>query len=298
MLMTLPVDNSSLYRSAHGYQEVVAHYDRALQGIGLPYEARYAETSFGPTHAVISGNGRGKPLVLWHGLNANAVTWASWFPALAPAYRIYAIDTIGGLGKSAPNRPAGKGLAYGRWAVEALDGLGLNRANMIGASNGGWLILKLAGVAPDRIGSAVLMSSAGLQSLRMGLVLRLLPRVLFKPPAEAARQLLALLSPPDLPPDPFYLEFFELIMSSGFRAEPNAPRVGDKEIRRLAAPTYLLMGQYERSFNPYKAAERGLHLLPNLISAEIVPGVGHSMVHRQPGWVTARVTRFLERHAV
>jgi pimeloyl-ACP methyl ester carboxylesterase len=101
-----------------------------------------------------------------------------------------------------------------------------------------------------------------------------------------------------LPPDPFFLEFFELIVRSGFRSEQMALGLTDEEIGQLAAPACLLMGQYEVSFNPYKAIERGLSLLPNVITAEIVPGVGHAMVHRQPDWVIAQVASFLEKHAV
>ncbi len=295
--MVTPPDNSSLYRSADGYQKAVAHYDTTLQKLGIPYETKYVETRFGPTHTVISGNEKGRPIALWHGLNANSTNWADWIPALAPTYRVYAIDIIGGMGKSAPSRPSKTGADYGQWATEALEGLGLKRANMIGASNGGWLIGKLGSMAPQMIGCAVLMSSAGLMPHSMRLVLRMLPRVLFKPPAEAARGLLDLLSPPDSPPDPFFLEFFELTISSRFRSEQNPPVLSDVEFKRLTAPTYLLMGQHEVSFNPYQAIERGLRLLPNVITAEIVPGVGHSMVHRQPDWVIARVIRFLEGYA-
>jgi pimeloyl-ACP methyl ester carboxylesterase len=295
--MVTPPDNSALYRSAEGYQSVVAHYDATLQGMGVPYETRYVETRYGPTHVVISGHELGKLVVLWHGLNANAATWANWIPALAPTYRIFAVDTIGGMGKSAPSRLAKGGPAYGQWAAEALEGLGLTRANMIGTSNGGWLILKLGSVAPGMIGSAVLISSAGFLSISMATVLRMIPRSLFKPPEEIARGLLDLLSPPDAPPDPLFLAFFELIIKSGFRSEQMAPALEDREIGRLAAPTYLLMGQYERSFDPYKAIARGLDLLPNVIAAEIVPGVGHAMVHRQPDWVISRVIGFLESYA-
>jgi pimeloyl-ACP methyl ester carboxylesterase len=263
----------------------------------VPYESVYVDTRFGPTHAIVSGQEQGKPVTLWHGLNANAATWATWIPALAPIYRVYAIDTIGGMGKSAPSRLAKGGPAYGQWAAETLEGLGLQRANMVGASNGGWLILKLSSVAPGMIGSAVLMSSAGFMSTDLKMVVRMIPRSLFKPPEEIARGLLEMLSPPDSTPDSFFLEFFELIVVSGFRSEQMAPALSEGEIKHLTAPTYLLMGQYEASFNPYKAIERGLALLPNVIAAEIVPGVGHAMVHRQPDWVIARVTSFLKRHA-
>ena len=49
--------------------------------------------------------------------------------------------------------------------------------------------------------------------------------------------------------------------------------------------------------NPHKVIERGVELLPNVVIAEIVPGVGHSMIHRQPDWVISRVLNFLERYA-
>jgi pimeloyl-ACP methyl ester carboxylesterase len=295
--MVTPPDNVSLYRSPDGYQRVMAHYDAAFETMGIPFEARYVETSLGPAHAVISGNEEGKPVVLWHGQNANAASWASWIPSLAPAYHVYAIDVIGAMGKSAPSRPAKKGAAYGEWAAEALEAFGVGQANMIGASQGGWLIGKLGSVAPDRVGTAVLMSSAGFLPLSMMEILRLLPRVLFKPTEEAAKEMLATVSAPDVPSDPFFLELFELMMRY-FRSEAIVPVLSDAELQGLNAPTYLLMGQYESSFDPYKALERGLKLLPSVIAAEVVPGVGHSMIHRQPDWVIGRVAGFLERYAV
>ncbi len=52
------------------------------------------------------------------------------------------------------------------------------------------------------------------------------------------------------------------------------------------------------AFDPYKVVKRGLKLLPNVIAAEIVPGVGHMMIHKRPDWVIARVLSFLESYAV
>jgi pimeloyl-ACP methyl ester carboxylesterase len=141
------------------------------------------------------------------------------------------------------------------------------------------------------------MSSAGFLPLSLREILRLLPRVLFRSTEEAAKEMLATVSAPDVPPDPFFLELFELMLRY-FRSEAIVPVLSDAELEALQAPTYLLMGQYESSFNPYKALERGLRLLPNVIAAEVVPGVGHSMIHGQPDWVIERVAGFLERYAV
>lgn len=296
--MITPPDNARLYRKAGGYRQVQEYHEATLAGTGVPYQTTYVETRHGPTHVVICGDERGKPLILWHGLNANGATWAKWLPPLAPAYRIYAIDTIGAMGKSAPVRLPKRGPAYGQWAADVLEGLGLQSANMIGASNGGWLIGKLAGVAAGTIRSAVLMSSAGLLSVDLWRTLASVPRLVTTKPAELPLAMLRIVSPPGSPPDPFWLAVFELMISSGFRSELLPSALTEAELRELTAPTYLLLGQYESAFDPYRALRRGVKLLPNLLSAEIVPGVGHSMEHEQPDWVIARVRNFLERYAV
>jgi pimeloyl-ACP methyl ester carboxylesterase len=93
------------------------------------------------------------------------------------------------------------------------------------------------------------------------------------------------------------LGLFELMLGEFHLGFGSPPTIGSAEIRQLTAPTYLLMGQYEVTFNPYKVLERGLSLLPNVVAAEIVPGVGHMMSHERPDWVLACVISFLERYA-
>jgi pimeloyl-ACP methyl ester carboxylesterase len=289
-------DCSSLYKTAEGYRKVMAHYQATLQGIEFPHESHYVETSYGLTHILTSGNENGQPVVLWHGQNGSLLSWLHWLPALNPIYRTYAIDSIGGMGKSAPTRPSKKGLDYGIWAAEVLKKLELRHSNMIGISQGTWVINKLASVASEMINSATLMSASGFLPLDMMMILRTLPRVLFKPPEKASQVMVDIVSPPNVRLDPFFLELLELTMRY-FRSEPAAPVLSDEEIKKLTAPTYLLMGQYEVAVKPYQVIKRGVELLPNLISAEIVPGVGHSMIHSQADWVTSRVLNFLDIYA-
>jgi pimeloyl-ACP methyl ester carboxylesterase len=288
-------DNTVLYKSSEGYQEVMDHYQTALQGLMVPYETRYVDSSYGPTHVVICGREDGYPIVLWHGQNANVTSWFHWLPALSTTYHVYMIDVIGGMGRSAPCRPSKKGLAYGQWAAEVLDQLELAKANMIGASQGTWLITKLANVAPEMIRSAVLLSAAGIMPLDLMMVFQVLPRVLFKSPEVASKAMVDVVTPPDVTLDPYFQELLELMLRH-FRSESAAPVMPDEEIKKLTAPSYLLMGQYETAVKPYKVLERGVSLLPNLIRAEIVPGVGHSMIHRKPDWVPSRVINFIEQY--
>jgi pimeloyl-ACP methyl ester carboxylesterase len=296
--MSINHPNSSLYRTSDGYHQVLRFYDESLAKLGIPFHSRFVDTSFGQTHTIMCGEETGEQIVLWHGLNANLTSWIQWILTLSSTYSIHAIDTIGGMGKSSPARPRTKGNQYGEWAVEVLHGLDLECVNHVGISNGGWLILKLANVTPKLIGTAVIMSSASFGPVNLLFILKLIPRIMFKSASEAADQLNSLLSPPGLPPDPFFLEFFRLTMASGFRSKPTPPALSDDEIRKLVSPSCFLVGQHEITFDPYKALKRALQLLHNLVSAEVVPGVGHGMVHQDPTWVTNRVIRFLNEYAV
>jgi pimeloyl-ACP methyl ester carboxylesterase len=287
-------DNSSIYKSAEGYREVMAHYDKTLGESAIHFEEVYVETSIGLTHIIIFGEEDAKPVVLWHGQNANVLSWLHWIPFLLPNYRCYVIDIIGGMGKSAPSRPSKKGPAYGDWAAGVLDGLELEQASMIGISQGAWLIIKLANLAPEKIETATLMSASGFLPLDIAMVLRTLPRVLFKPTEEAARAMVDVVTPPGVQLDPFFFDILVLMMKH-FRSEAAPPVLTDEEIQKLTAPTYLLMGQYETAVKPYKVIKRGVELLPNLVQAEIVPGVGHSMIHKESDWVISRVIHFIDK---
>ena len=60
----------------------------------------------------------------------------------------------------------------------------------------------------------------------------------------------------------------------------------------------MLFGEFERSFNPQKAFNRGTKLLPDLVKAEIVLGVGHSMEGKESDWMISRIIPFLEEFGV
>ena len=286
--------NSSLYGTPDGFERVAAFYDRTIDAMGEPYENFSVLTGSGITHVIRCGNKNGYPLVLWHGQNANSSTWVRWIPFLSHDYCIYAVDTIGSMGKSSPTRLDRKGSAYGAWAAETVKGLGLDSAHMIGASNGGWMILKLSSVAPEFVKTATLISSAGFMPVSLKMVLKIIRVSLSKDSGLIAERMVEMLSPPGMPVDPFYKEFFELILTTRFKSEQIATTVSSEELARVTAPTCILMGQYERTFNPYKAIERALAVMPNVIEAGIVPGVGHSMEHKKPDWVPTRVIQFLD----
>lgn len=288
-------DNSSLYKSPAGYQLAMRAYGRLLDLFSVPFETCFVETLLGVTHVISSGPLDAAPVVLWHGLDASAPTWAAQINTLSLRYRVYAPDVPGSMGKSAPVRFGRTGQDYGQWMAYTLEAMKIERAHMVGISNGGWLILKLATVQPDRIASAVLMSSAGFVSASMRLVTRMLPILLlgkFLSPEALAARFVKAMGAPGLTPAPQDLEMFTMLLGH-FKYEPAPGRLTDRELSCLTAPTYLLMGEHEAAFPPAAVIQRAKTILPNLVSAEIVPKVGHGMISEDTEGVNQRLLSFL-----
>lgn len=287
-----PPDNSSLYKSPEGYQLAMAAYDKLLGKLSVPYETRWVETAYGLTHVVVAGDANAPPIFLWHGMGASAPTWIEQINAAAPRYRVYAPDTPGSMGKSAPERPDRNGRAYGEWMRDVMNGLHVERAHQVGISLGGWLILKLATVAPEKISSAFLMSSAGFVNPNWRLIFKMLPVLVTTPREKRGAGFLKVMGAPGIPPAEHDVEMFHILMQY-FNYEQAPGPLPDSDLRCLTAPTYLLMGEHEAAFQPEAVIKRAKAVLPNLVKADILARVGHGMITEDVTAVNQRILGFI-----
>jgi pimeloyl-ACP methyl ester carboxylesterase/membrane protein DedA with SNARE-associated domain len=109
------------------------------------------------------GAERPVPVVLLHGSPGQALDYARLGPVLAEhGYRAIAID-LPGFGNSAPLVPSYSIKAYAHSVLAVIGALGVERAHVVGWSNGGGVALWMAELAPERLESLTLMASVGLQ---------------------------------------------------------------------------------------------------------------------------------------
>ena len=109
--------------------------------------------------------GSGHPVILLHGSGAGVSGWANWrgmLPLLAPDFRVLAPDLVG-FGYT--ETPADFEFKFMQsWVdqlIALLDGLGIERAHLVGNSFGGALSMWLASEYPDRFDRLVLMGPGG-----------------------------------------------------------------------------------------------------------------------------------------
>jgi pimeloyl-ACP methyl ester carboxylesterase len=102
--------------------------------------------------------GTGDPILTLHGLGGTKASFLPTIDALAPHYRVIAMD-LPGFGDSVkPLRAAYDARYFARTAVALLDALGIARAHLIGNSMGGRVALEVGLSAPERTDRIALLS--------------------------------------------------------------------------------------------------------------------------------------------
>jgi pimeloyl-ACP methyl ester carboxylesterase len=291
-------DSRLLYKSDAGQARASKAYESLCQQITVPFTSRWVNTQVGLTHVLCAGDESAPPLVLLHGQGASAPTWNGQINTLAKDYQIFAVDVPASMGKSTPTRLSRSGTQAGDWLLECIRELGLSAVHLVGISNGAWLILKLATVAPQTIKSASLLSAAGLVKTSARLVMRAIPIIGFGALFSAERKATMfgrMMGVPGKPVPEQDMEMFRVLLGD-FRMEPTPAPLSVAELRCLTAPTQLLIGEYEAAFPAPYVIERAKAVLPNLVHTEVLPGVGHGMITEDVPLVNARIHAFVQQY--
>lgn len=172
---------SIIFRSERSRKAMEQAYGRLLAETpeARPHQVK---TRFGETCMLIAGPVQAPPLVVVHGGMGNSAL-ALWNgQPLVERFRVHALDVLGHSVKGADVRLRMDGADYGEWLVDVLDALALPRAHMYGASLGGYILRKLAEIAPDRIDRLALLVPAGIVSgpLLQGITRSGIPMALYR----------------------------------------------------------------------------------------------------------------------
>jgi len=275
-----------------------ALYDRAVESLlDVPVADEWVDTGVGRTHVLTAGDPDAPPAVVFQGSNITAPVTLAWFQGLTDEYRLLAPDTPGQPGKSTAATPD----EYGGWVVDLLDGLGLDRAAVLGVSHGGGVVLEAAARAPDRIAAAALVVPAGFgtpPSLTLAgiagqsLGYRLLPSRALLGGALA----------------PMFTQSVRAVdqvvvdtIARALRAEDLAVEFpGQADAAALAgfgAPTLVITGERDPFFPGERTCSRAARDLPSLVDCLTLPGERHFLSPAAQDRATDRIRAFLDEHA-
>lgn len=233
--------------------------------------------------------GCGPPVLVLHGWGASIETVYPIVTGLEAVATVYALD-LPGFGQSElPPEPWGVE-DYQAFMAAFMDALGIERASVVGHSNGGRVAIRMASTEPRRVEKLVLVDSAG---IRPGRTFGWYRRVamakagkhaarLFGRPGERLRDMLV-----------GRAGSTDYLQAGAMR--PTLVRLVNADLRehmpRVQAPALLIWGSDDTD-TPLAAAREMERLIPDA-GLVVFEGAGHYSYLDQPARFATIVTHFL-----
>jgi pimeloyl-ACP methyl ester carboxylesterase len=133
-------------------------------------EERWVQVSGGRMRYRVGGVG--KPLVLLHGIAASSFSFRLNWADLTRDFQVFLPELINLLGDHGVPTLDGSLRSNALRMREFLDGVGLEKAAILGSSHGGAVVMELATTSPERFDRMILVSPAGPFATRYHGILR------------------------------------------------------------------------------------------------------------------------------
>lgn len=139
--------------------EATGYRQALIDRIEVPVAQRSITTEFARTEYLSAGDGY--PVICLHGAGAGAVTWYPSIGAIAKTFNVIAPDIVG-YGESDKPDAAYDRPYFSAWLRDFLDSLGIDRAHIVGLSQGGAIALQFVIENPQMVEKLVLVDSGAL----------------------------------------------------------------------------------------------------------------------------------------
>lgn len=248
--------------------------------------------------------GTGPDLLLIMGLGAHSGAWLLNAPALAKRFRVTTFDNRGTGRTSAPDEPYSiRGMAGDTAAL--MDGLGIARAHIVGASMGGMIAQELAINYPEKIDRLVIACSrakAGELRKRIAIAQRALweadiPRDVMAAIQQPWGSTSAILQDEHLPMERLALAAKDPypVQKHAYLRQLDATIAFDTTDRlgKITAPTLVLVGAEDILTPPFESAELA-RAIPGA-EMRVLPRGGHGFAAEYPAEFNRAVAAFLAR---
>ena len=288
-----PEPKSSIYLSEEARSELIKIYDQRMADWPAGTEDIYINSEYGKVHVLACGSPDNPPLVMVHAASMGAHSWAENLEPLLDHYRVYSVDNIGEGNKS----ELSDALVYPDNQEEIadhlafiLDELGIRKAVLFGASNGGFVTASFASYYPGRAESLCLFGPMGLTKLTGGSIMMLSIATMY--PFKFVRDRVASWA---IGEDPYvngkYGDWFDCIMRGTVPSVAGPVPLTDGQKAKMEFPVLLFLGTRDRIVGDVEPARRAAEVYPD-IRIEVLES-GHLVAVEHAEKVNSVVKEFL-----
>jgi pimeloyl-ACP methyl ester carboxylesterase len=250
-------------------------------------------TSFGSVRAYRFDGPQGTPVVLLPGRNASTPMWRANLPSLLQRRTIYSVDLLGEAGLSVQTTPITGPDDQARWLDEALAGLGLERAHVMGVSIGGWTATNYAMRRPDRVASLALLDPViTFAPLPVKVLFASVAMIALGVPNALRRRVLSWISGGADADDSVGEAALISAASRDFALRLPLPTMfTDEQLRSLDIPVLAFIAGRSVMLDAHRAAERARNLLPRG-QIELWAEASHAINGEYPDRIAERAGKF------
>lgn len=286
-----------VFKSEKAKRKIMETYNQLLDLWKVEYQERDIQSRYGTTHIIECGDKQKPPLLLFHGVGDNsALMWVYNAKEIAPYFHIFAIDTIGGPGKSCPNENYNKDFDEIKWIDDLYMNLSIEKAYIAGVSNGSYMAHHYGIIRPQKVIKMVCMagsvSTIGNSHPMKTMIKVFLPEALF-PTKRNVEKLIQKLSGENsraFTDNTVIMEHFSALLK-GFNnmamAYHKVEFFDEKQIKNLCNKCLFLIGEadpmgdiakvkekldrYNLEYQTYKNVGHGInHEIANVINKKII----------------------------
>ena len=283
---------TSIYYTPEHEAKLMSMYDARLQAWPVPFETRYVDTQYGKVHVIVSGPDQAPPLLLLHASAVSGVSWLENIEELNDHFRTYAIDTIGDVGRSKLEdleHFPGDGQELSDLVADVADKLGVGRAPVVGASQGGFIATNYALHAPERVEKVVLLGPMGYAGTSAS-VIRIMLAAMF--PLKPIRENTARWAFGDSSAvQDAYGDWLQTVVGGVASKQARPKPIAPEQMENLQVPVLLVLGARDNLVGDPEKARQLVHNAPN-IQVEVVD-TGHLVGVEKPVLVNDLILSFL-----
>jgi len=274
----------NVFKSKTLKNRIINTYNQLLDMWNVDKIEREILTTYGTTNVILCGEQSNPPLILFHGVGDNsALMWIYNAAILSRYFRICAVDTIGGPGKSRPNENYNKDFNIAKWIDEILSELMLDKVNIAGQSHGAYLSQYYGVYRPERVIKIVCLASTvpDINFNPMKTIMKVfLPEALFPTKANTIKLLQKLCGKniTAFIENPIVIEHYQYLLKGFNNMAMRYHKIisfNDEQINSIREKTLYLVGEDD----PFAKLGSKDVLLKNRMNVKFFPEVGHGINH-------------------